>query len=227
MTRYKFSQDRKHTIWTRTHFTIDAPTQAEAIAKAATLVGQDVEDAEAEDERISIEESETLYDTMDEIPVEDNDGNSTIDIIFDNGDDLADNVTGAVWDYWWKESDDEVLESITGLRRSDFDPADGCRAFTKACEEWWNKHSDLEKIEMGDSRGEIPFNIAYSLVFLVQQFVIRVKLFVARANIIPLYPPLFSQEYPQTASGQRPLNRLCPRPIRYILQVRLSFSLLK
>ena len=85
MTRYKFSQDRKHTIWTRTHFTIDAPTQAEAIAKAATLVGQDVEDAEAEDERISIEESETLYDTMDEIPVEDNDGNSTIDIIFDNG----------------------------------------------------------------------------------------------------------------------------------------------
>ena len=130
MTRYKFSQDRKHTIWTRTHFTIDAPTQAEAIAKAATLVGQDVEDAEAEDERISIEESETLYDTMDEIPVEDNDGNSTIDIIFDNGDDLADNVTGAVWDYWWKESDDEVLESITGLRRSDFDPADGCRAFT-------------------------------------------------------------------------------------------------
>ena len=148
MTRYKFSQDRKHTIWTRTHFTIDAPTQAEVIAKAATLVGQDVEDAEAEDERISIEESETLYDTMDEIPVEDNDGNSTIDIIFDNGDDLADNVTGAVWDYRWKESDDEVLESITGLRRSDFDPADGCRAFTKACEEWWNKHSELEKIEI-------------------------------------------------------------------------------
>ena len=35
MTRYKFSQDRKHTIWTRTYFTIDAPTQAEAIAKAA------------------------------------------------------------------------------------------------------------------------------------------------------------------------------------------------
>lgn len=148
MTRYKFSQDRKHTIWIRTHFTIDAPTQAEAIAKAATLVGQDVEDAEAEDERISIEESETLYDTMDEIPVEDNDGNSTIDIIFDNGDDLADNVTGAVWDYWWKESDDEVLESITGLRRSDFDSEDGGRTFAAACEEWWNKHSELEKIEI-------------------------------------------------------------------------------
>ena len=83
-------------IWTRTHFTIDAPTKAEAIAKAAPLVGQDVEDTEAEDEQISIEESETLYDTMDEIPVEESDGNSTIDIIFDDGDDLADNVTGAV-----------------------------------------------------------------------------------------------------------------------------------
>ena len=54
MTRYKFSQDRKHTIWTRTHFTIDAPIEAEAIAKAATLVGQDVEDVEAEDEQLSI-----------------------------------------------------------------------------------------------------------------------------------------------------------------------------
>lgn len=85
MTRYKFSQDRKHMIWTRTHFTIDAPTQAEAIAKAATLVGQDVEDAEAEDERINIEESETLYDTMEDIPVEENSGNSTIDILSTTG----------------------------------------------------------------------------------------------------------------------------------------------
>ena len=34
----------------------------------------------------------------------------------------------------------------------------------------------------GDSRGEIPFNIAYSLVFLVQQFVIRVELLVARVT---------------------------------------------
>lgn len=41
-----------------------------------------------------------------------------------------------------------MLESITGLRRSDFDPTDGCRAFMKACGEWWNKHSDLEKIEI-------------------------------------------------------------------------------
>lgn len=94
MTRYKFSQDRKHTIWTRTHFTIDAPTQAEAIAKAATLVGQDVEDAEAEDEQINIKESETLYNSLEDILVEENSGNSTIDILFDNGDDLADYVTG-------------------------------------------------------------------------------------------------------------------------------------
>ena len=65
MTRYKFSQDRKHTIWTRTHFSIDAPTHAEAIAKAATLVGQEVEDADSKDERIRIEESGTLYDMMD------------------------------------------------------------------------------------------------------------------------------------------------------------------
>lgn len=57
-------------------------------------------------------------------------------------------MTGAVWDYWWKESDDEVLESITGLRRSDFDPEDGGRTFAAACGEWWNKHSELEKIEI-------------------------------------------------------------------------------
>ena len=136
MTRYKFSQDRKHTIWTRTHFTIDAPTQAEAIAKAATLVGQGVEDVEAEDEQICIEESETLYDSLEDIPVEESDGNSTIDIIFDDGDDLADNVTGTIWDYWWKESDDELLESITDLRRSDFDPEDGGRTFVEVCGEW-------------------------------------------------------------------------------------------
>lgn len=150
MTRYRFSQDRKHTIWTRTHFTIDAPTQAEAIAKAATLVGQDVEDAEAEDEQINIEESETLYDSLEDILVEENNGNSTIEIrlVSIMGDDLDTNVAGPAWDYWWKESDDEVLESITGLRRSDFDPEDGGRTFAAACEEWWNKHSELEKIEI-------------------------------------------------------------------------------
>lgn len=99
MTRYGFSQDRKHTIWIRTHFTIDAPTQAEAIAKAATLVGQDVEDAEAEDERISIEESETLYDSLENIPVEGSDGNSNIEIrlVSIMGDDLDTNVAGPAW----------------------------------------------------------------------------------------------------------------------------------
>ncbi|BFK45471.1 hypothetical protein I180019D1_08810 [Alistipes sp. i18-0019-D1] len=39
---------RRPLLWRRPYFTIDASTEVEAIAKAATLVGQGIDDAEVE-----------------------------------------------------------------------------------------------------------------------------------------------------------------------------------
>ena len=54
MVCYKFYQDTKHTIWQRTRFTVEAPTEEEAIRKAATLIEDGMFDAEPEDDRIRI-----------------------------------------------------------------------------------------------------------------------------------------------------------------------------
>lgn len=54
MACYKFYQDTKHTIWQRTHFTVEAPTEEEAIRKAAALIEDGMFDAEPENDRIRI-----------------------------------------------------------------------------------------------------------------------------------------------------------------------------
>ena len=49
---------------------------------------------------------------------------------------------------WWKQTDFETMEVITGLQQNDFDPADGFQAFVDACEEKWNTLSVEEKIHI-------------------------------------------------------------------------------
>ena len=56
MACYKFYQDTKHTIWQRTRFTVEAPTEEEAIRKAAALIEDGMFDAEPEADRIRIGE---------------------------------------------------------------------------------------------------------------------------------------------------------------------------
>ena len=80
MACYKFYQDTKHTIWQRTRFTVEAPTEEEAIRKAAALIEDGMFDAEPEDDRIRIGESELLFDTLSALSTEENDGETTVEI---------------------------------------------------------------------------------------------------------------------------------------------------
>jgi hypothetical protein len=49
-------------------------------------------------------------------------------------------------DAWWAEAGCGDRERVTGLRRPDFDPDDGFRAFADACNDRWNALSTDEKI---------------------------------------------------------------------------------
>ncbi len=49
---------------------------------------------------------------------------------------------------WWKQTDFETMEVITGLVQDDFDPADGYQAFVDACEGKWNSLGVEEKIHI-------------------------------------------------------------------------------
>ena len=97
MACYKFYQDKKCTVWERTFFTVEADSEEAAIRCAGQLGKGDLYAAEMQQEGIAINESETLYDTMNEISTEENSGNSIIEIRLDNGDDLDTNVAGPVW----------------------------------------------------------------------------------------------------------------------------------
>lgn len=103
MAQYDFYQDEKCIIWERTRFTIDAPTQEEAMAKAASLIQGDIFVASNQDKRICIEDTEFLFDTAEALPIEYNDGNPTREIFMlapHQDKMLADNVNNGV-EYDW------------------------------------------------------------------------------------------------------------------------------
>ena len=149
MACYKFYQDTKHTIWQRTRFTVEAPTEEEAIRKAAALIEDGMFDAEPKDDRIRIGEPELLFDTLSALSTEENDGETTVEIYSETsreGRMIAENRDGAAWDTWWLELDAGDMERITGFRRSDFSMEKDCEDFLAACIQWWNIHSETEKI---------------------------------------------------------------------------------
>ena len=80
MAQYDFYQDEKCIIWERTRFTIDAPTQDVAMAKAASLIQGDIFVASNQDKQIRIEDTEFLFDTAEALPIEHNAGNATKEI---------------------------------------------------------------------------------------------------------------------------------------------------
>lgn len=148
MPTYKFYQDKKCTVWERTFFTIEAESEEAAIRCAGQLGKGDLYAAEMQEEGIAIDESETLYDSMEELSVNNNDGQPTVEIFCKNGDDIADNVSGSVWNYWWQQNDTWTMKRITGLQQSDFGAEDGSKAFVDACNDWWNGQSEEEQIRI-------------------------------------------------------------------------------
>ena len=74
MKTFNFYQDEKVTIWNRTHFTVEAETQEEANQK----VLEAIKSGDISDFQYTI--SEYFYDSVEELSVEENYGNSTIEI---------------------------------------------------------------------------------------------------------------------------------------------------
>lgn len=66
MAQYSFYQDERCAVWHRTYYTIEAPTWAEALVKAASIIKND----KSLDDDIRVEDSEFLDDTIEALPNE-------------------------------------------------------------------------------------------------------------------------------------------------------------
>ena len=151
MACYKFYQDKKCTVWERTFFTVEAASEEAAIRCAGQLGKDDLYAAEMQEEGIAVEESETLYDSMEELSVDDNGDQPTVEIFVGTprkGRIIAENITGPQWRRWWRQIDSPTRERITGLQQSDYDPENGYQAFVDACETWWNGQSEEDQIRL-------------------------------------------------------------------------------
>ena len=85
---FDFYIDERVRIWNRLKFSVEAETLEEAKEKAVFMVTNDREE-------IDFYDFELLHDTLTEMELEDNDGNSTLelycekdtDLIYENGED--------------------------------------------------------------------------------------------------------------------------------------------
>ena len=151
MACYKFYQDKKCTVLERTFFTVEAASEEAAIRCAGQLGKGDLYAAEMQQEGIAIDESATLYDSMEELSVNDNGDQPTVEIFAGTprkGHLIAENITGPQWRTWWRQTDFPTMERITGLRQSNYDPVDESQAFVDACEAWWNEQSEEDQIRI-------------------------------------------------------------------------------
>ena len=77
--------DSKVTIWTRSNFSVEGETEQECNQKMIEYVqkngNQIINESYEGENGITFYENEVLYDTEEFIPVEENDGQSTIEIL--------------------------------------------------------------------------------------------------------------------------------------------------
>ncbi len=145
MEEYQFYRDQKVTIWERTHFAIHADSEEAAILKAAAI---DLENMEtADDPQIVISANEVLYDTVEELPTAENNGQPTVELfMYDAKFDLiSDNVAGAAWDNWWKETDMSTRERILRHRKQSSITQISESEIRKHGDVWWNTLSTEER----------------------------------------------------------------------------------
>ena len=79
MEAFRFYQDRKITCWERTRFEVTAENYEEAVAIVKSWQGEDVLCFE-DDKVVFITDGETLYETAESLPIEDNQGQPTIEV---------------------------------------------------------------------------------------------------------------------------------------------------
>lgn len=77
MEKFNLFRDRKITSWERDKYIIEAENEKEALEKLLQIVG----DGQQYEEYTGFIETETLYDTGEDMTVEENLGNSTVEIM--------------------------------------------------------------------------------------------------------------------------------------------------
>ncbi len=145
MEEYQFYRDQKVTIWERTHFAIHADSEEAAILKADAI---DLENMETEDNpQIVISAHEVLYDTVEELPTAENNGQPTVELFMcDTKFDLiSDNVAGAVWDAWWRETDMSTRQRILQHRKQSSITQISESEIREQGDAWWNTLSTGER----------------------------------------------------------------------------------
>lgn len=139
MKEYQFYRDRKVTIWERTHFSVYADSEEAAILKAVAI---DLENMETEDDpQIVISADEVLYDTVEELPIAENNGQRTVELFMCDAkfDAISDNVVGVAWDTWWRETDLPTRERILRHREQIFLVQTSESEFREQSDAWWNR----------------------------------------------------------------------------------------
>jgi hypothetical protein len=88
MKRFDYYLDGKYTVWQRTYFSVEAETSEEAESKIKQIVDED----DIYDETHFVE-NEILFDTLEIMSVDENDGQTTQEL-FNSGDEMIwDNTT--------------------------------------------------------------------------------------------------------------------------------------
>ena len=89
MATFHFNQQRKVTIWHNEYFSIEADTKEEAIAKVKEAWKQccmstGSEDLEEVMDDARFYDTEYMYDTVEDLPVKDNDYQATVEVYLAN-----------------------------------------------------------------------------------------------------------------------------------------------
>ena len=137
MARYEFYQDDKCTLWHRTYYTGEAPSQKETYALAATITITE----KTWDDDIQVEGSEFLFDTLEPMTPDENDRQPTAELYTVDEPLIADDLRGPVWEAWWNERTETEKLHIAPCGQH------GRADDVEACNEWWQALSGAEKIE--------------------------------------------------------------------------------
>ena len=80
MAKFKYYQDQLVKVWERRNFTIEADTQEEADKIAKEIAKSNYQVYAEERDDVEFTDQETLFDTEENVSVEENNGSVTMDI---------------------------------------------------------------------------------------------------------------------------------------------------
>lgn len=90
MEKFIFYQDQKVSSWQRSRFSVEAESYEDALEFIKSLEGEDLSNHE-EDGLLEFLDCETLYETTEYMPLNENNGQVTLEVLDSNYDVIYDN----------------------------------------------------------------------------------------------------------------------------------------